>query len=104
MWTSWIYIYFSFVFLPLTLKAQEYFFKDNYIVYQKKELTPNYFRQDKNEVYYFTENLSTQPFKKDPVSTVKIDTSADGSIEITEEIVSKWRNFLTERKKENKDK
>lgn len=77
------------VFLPLTLKAQEYFFKDNYIVYQKKELTPNYFRQDKNEVYYFTENLSTQPFKKDSVSTVKIDTSADGSIEITEEIVSK---------------
>lgn len=77
------------LFLPLTLKAQEHFFKDNYIVYQKKELTPNYFRQDKNEVYYFTENLSTHPFKKDPVSTVKIDTSADGSIEIAEKIVSK---------------
>lgn len=76
------------LFLPLTLKAQEHFFKDNYIIYQKKQLTPNYFRQDKNKVYYFTEEINTQ-LKEDKVPTIIIDTSKDPSIEIKDEVISK---------------
>lgn len=80
------------VFLPLTIKAQEHYFRNNSIVYQKNELTPNYFRQDKKFVYYFTKELSSDKYSKNIVPTVIIDTSEEKSIEIKNNIISK--NFV----------
>ena len=61
-------------------------------MYQKNELTPNYFRQDKKFVYYFTKELSSDKYSKNIVPTVIIDTSEEKSIEIKNNIISK--NFV----------
>ena len=68
-------------------------FEDKY-VYQSKDsskiLTGGYFRECEGKVYYFTSNYNQNPYSS--TTTVVIDTSDDGTVEI--ENIAPSRDFI----------
>ena len=78
--------------LPISLKLQKFYFSKHNIEHQANNLTGNYFRQSGDKVFYFTKDFVQDPITQSGPTTVIINTTENGTMDVKTQTA--FKNFV----------